>query len=55
MKKMKQFLHLLFPPLPRKAPTEEELQTRRQNFARRFVTAHARGNIALQRGAFRLK
>jgi hypothetical protein len=55
MMKIHSFMGLLrdmFPPIPPRVPSAKEVEARRANFARRFVSAHAEGNVALSRGHF---
>lgn len=48
-------LNILFPKLPPRPPTEEELEARRKKLVNRLVSVHAEGNVALSQGRFRTK
>lgn len=53
MKMLKLAKKILFPRIPSKPLTKNQLNQRRQQFVKRFVSAHAEGNVALSRGHFR--
>lgn len=46
---------VFFAKTPKKPPTKEEIQKRRDEFVKSFVCSHAEGNVSLSRGLFTLK